>query len=84
MTDAAPIIYGTPTCTDCRRSKALLDAEGVAYTWVDISASAADAAKALAISGRTSTPLIVYSDGTHQVEPTDDELTEKLVALGLK
>jgi len=71
-------MYGADWCSDCRRSKALLDAEGVDYDYVDIeqSAEAADAAKA--ISGRTSIPVIVFTDGSFQVEPSNAELLAKL------
>jgi mycoredoxin len=71
-------MYGADWCSDCRRSKALLDAEGVDYVYIDIeeSAEAADAAKA--ISGRTSIPVIAFPDGSFQVEPSDDDLRAKL------
>ncbi len=71
-------MYGADWCSDCRRSKALLDREGVDYDYVDVeqSAEAADAAKA--ISGRTNIPVIVFTDGSFQVEPSDAELLAKL------
>ena len=74
-------MYGADWCSDCRRSKALLDAEGVDYDYVDIeqSAEAADAAKA--ISGRLNIPVIQFADGTHFVEPSDAELTAKVASL---
>ena len=75
-------MYGADWCSDCRRSKALLDARGVAYTYIDVelSTEAADAARA--ISGRTSIPVISFGDGSHQVEPSDAELVAKLVEVG--
>ena len=71
-------MYGADWCSDCRRSKALLDREGVDYDYVDVeqSAEAADAAKA--ISGRTNIPVIAFPDGSFQVEPSDAELLAKL------
>lgn len=71
-------MYGADWCSDCRRSKALLDTEGVDYDYIDVeqSAEAADAAKA--ISGRTNIPVIVFTDGSFQVEPSDAELLAKL------
>lgn len=71
-------MYGADWCSDCRRSKALLDAEGVDYDYVDVeqSAEAADAARA--ISGRTNIPVIVFPDGSFQVEPSDADLRAKL------
>ncbi len=71
-------MYGAAWCGDCRRSKALLDAEGVDYEYIDLEAvpEAADAAKA--ISGRTNIPVIVFPDGSFVVEPSDAELRAKL------
>lgn len=81
MTTQTITMYGAAWCGDCRRSKALLDAEGVDYAYVDLEAvpEAAEAAKA--ISGRTNIPVIVFPDGSHVVEPTDDELRAKLAAV---
>ena len=75
-------LYGADWCSDCRRSKSLLDAKGVAYTYVDVEAVLEGADAALAISGRTSIPVIAFADGTHQVEPSNAELEAKLVAIG--
>lgn len=79
MPDSQKItLYGADWCIDCRRSKSVLDAEGVDYDYVDVeqSAEAADAAKA--ISGRTNIPVITFPDGSFQVEPSDAELRAKL------
>ena len=76
-------IYGTATCSDCRRSRALLEKLKVPYLDIDIAGESTQADEALRISGRTSTPVIVYSDGTHQVEPSNAELEGKLRELGL-
>jgi glutaredoxin-like protein len=82
MTEAADItVYGADWCSDCRRSKALLDAEGVDYDWIDVEADETAAAKALAISGRTSIPVVVFSDGAYLVEPSDEALKAKLAAV---
>ena len=35
------------------------------------------------ISGRTNIPVVVFPDGSHQVEPTNDETAAKLQELGL-
>ncbi|MDF1478300.1 glutaredoxin domain-containing protein [Leifsonia sp. H3M29-4] len=72
------IVYGKPDCTDFLRSKALLDSLEVPFQWHDIVASAEDAERAAAISGGSRSPVIVFADGSFQVEPTDDELAVKL------
>jgi mycoredoxin len=74
-------MYGADWCSDCRRSKRLLDAMGVDYDYIDVEQqeSAADAARA--ISGRTNIPVVAFPDGTHVVEPGDAELRAKVEAL---
>jgi mycoredoxin len=76
-------MYGTSTCSDCKRSKALLDSLSVTYDWIDLETTDGAPETAVSISGRMSTPLIVFPDGTHQVEPTDADLRSKLDELGL-
>lgn len=71
-------MYGADWCSDCRRSKALLDSLGTEYDYVDIEKVEDGAARALAISGRTSIPVIVFADGSFQVEPSDDDLRTAL------
>jgi glutaredoxin len=84
MTDAfAPApgtitMYGADWCRDCRRTEALLNDLGVEWTKVDVEASAEAAAQAQAISGRTNIPVVVFPDGSHLVEPSDDAVREKL------
>ena len=79
MSDPTDItLYGADWCRDCRRSKALLDGEGVSYRWVDVEASKEAADEAIAISGRSSIPVVVFPDGSHLVEPSDEALREKL------
>ena len=75
-------MYGADWCSDCRRSKALLDSKGVVYTYVDVEAVLEGADAARAISGRTSIPVISFPDGTHQVEPSNADLEAKLVEVG--
>ena len=74
-------MYGAEWCGDCRRSKKLLDELGVDYEYIDLEADVAAADKARAISGRTNIPVIVFPDDTHFVEPSNDELREKVAAL---
>lgn len=71
-------MFGADWCSDCRRSKKLLDERGIDYDYVDVEAVVDGADRAQAISGRTQIPVIVFPDGTHLVEPTDAELSAKL------
>ena len=77
-TTTRPLMFGADWCGDCRRSKALLDASGVEYDYVDVEAVREGADRAFAISGRTNIPVILFPDGTHLVEPSDAELSAKL------
>lgn len=80
VTDTAEkiVMFGADWCSDCRRSKALLDREGVDYEYVDVEADPTAADRARAISGRTNIPVVVFPDGTHLVEPSDAELSARL------
>lgn len=80
-TDAQPdkiLMFGAQWCIDCRRSKALLDREGVDYDYVDLETVEDGADRARAISGRTNIPVIVFPDGSHLVEPSDADLKARL------
>ncbi|MBD9700195.1 glutathione S-transferase N-terminal domain-containing protein [Flavimobilis sp. GY10621] len=71
-------MYGADWCGDCTRAKALLDREGVAYTYVDVEADEAARERAIEIAGRQNIPVIVFDDGSHLVEPSNPELLAKV------
>jgi glutaredoxin len=72
-------VYGTSWCPDVKRSRALLDAAGVAYTYIDVEVDEqAEAAVRLLQNGNRSIPTLVWPDGTHLVEPSDDALNQQL------
>ncbi len=75
--------YGAEWCSDCRRSKKLMDTLGVAYLEQNVEESAEMAAKAEAIAGRKNIPVIVFEDGVHMVEPSDADLYAELKIRGL-
>ncbi|WP_147919566.1 mycoredoxin [Ruania zhangjianzhongii] len=76
-------VYGADWCGDCRRAKATLERTGVAYEYVDLVADPSAADRAQQISGRTNIPVVVFPDGSHQVEPSEEDLQAKLAGLGL-
>lgn len=76
-------VYGADWCRDCIRTKRQLDELGVAYDYIDLVADPTRADDAEEISGRTNIPVVVFPDGSHQVEPTNDETAAKLQELGL-
>lgn len=75
-------MYGADWCGDCRRAKALFDRLDVEVNYIDLVAEPEQADTAKSISGRTNIPVIVFSDGSHQVEPSNDDLLIKLAELG--
>ena len=84
MTKADITMYGADWCGDCRRSKRLLEELDVQVTHIDVEADQSAAAKVIEINGGAkSIPVIVFSDGTHLTEPSDNDLKAKLQALNI-
>mgnify|MGYP003345557528 CR=1 FL=1 len=75
--------YGAGWCGDCVRSKRLLDNLKVEYTYHDVEKDDSARDKAQQISGKLSIPVIQFEDGSYFVEPSDPQLREKLLSLGL-
>jgi mycoredoxin len=77
-------MYGADWCGDCRRSKRFLDSNSVAYNYIDVETDISASDKVIEINGgMRSIPVIVFPDGTHLTEPSDNALKEKLEALKL-
>ena len=75
-------MYGAEWCGDCRRSKRFLDSNRVTYTYIDVEADASASDKVIEINGgMRSIPVIVFPDGSHLTEPSDNALKENLEAL---
>ncbi len=72
-------VYGAPWCPDCRRSKQFLGEQRVPYDWIDIDADAEGRryVEELQGGGRT-IPTIIFPDGSHLLEPSNDEMAQKL------
>jgi len=82
MTSKEITMYSAEWCGDCRRSKRLLAELGIEYTLIDVESDPSAAAKVMEINGgMQSIPVIVFSDGTHLTEPSDNDLKAKLEAL---
>jgi len=77
-------MYGADWCGDCRRSERLLNELNVEYTKIDTDADVTATDKVIEINGGAkSIPVIVFSDGTHLTEPSDNDLKAKLQSLGI-
>lgn len=72
-------VYGAPWCPDCKRAKKFLGEQRIAYDWLDIDedAEALRFVEDLQNGGRT-IPTVIFSDGSHLLEPSNDELARKL------
>ena len=77
-------MYGAEWCGDCRRSKKFLDKNKVSYTYIDVEADPEASDKVIAINGgMRSIPVIIFEDGSHLTEPSDNALQEKLQSLNI-
>ena len=78
------VMYGAEWCGDCRRSKRFLDENKVGYNYIDVEADASASDKVIEINGgMRSIPVIVFPDGSHLTEPSDNDLKAKLVSLNI-
>ena len=77
-------MYAADWCGDCRRSKRLMDSLNVRYTLIDVEKIESASEKVIEINGGTrSIPVIVFPDGTHLTEPSDNALKAKLKELAI-
>jgi len=84
MAKADITMYGANWCGDCRRSERLFEELDVQINHIDVENDSSAAVKVIEINGGAqSIPVIVFSDGTHLTEPSDNELKAKLQALSI-
>lgn len=77
-------VYGATWCGDCRQAKNTLEELGTEYTWHNIETEDGAADRAVAISGQQHIPVVLYPDGTFQVEPSAVDIKNKLNELNIK
>jgi mycoredoxin len=75
--------YSADWCSDCRRSKALMNTLGVEYELKDVEHNPEFAVEAEQIAGRKNIPVVQFADGKFLVEPSDAELHAELSVRGL-
>ena len=72
-------VYGASWCNDCRRAKKFLGDQRVSYEWFDIEHDPSLIEEVHARNdGKNIIPTIVFPDGTHLAEPSNEELANKL------
>ena len=72
-------VYGAPWCPHCKRVKRFLAAHRQPYENVDIDEhpEAIETLKELQSGGQI-IPTVVYADGTHEVNPSDEALARRI------
>jgi thioredoxin reductase (NADPH) len=73
------LVYGASWCPDCRRAKKFLADQRVPYSWHDIEGDPEGVRVVQERNdGKNIIPTIVFPDGSHLSEPSNEELAEKL------
>jgi mycoredoxin len=76
------IVYGTRWCGDTRRARRVLDNQQINYLWIDIDKDKKGEEFVISTNkGNRSVPTIVFPDQSILVEPSNQELNEKLDSL---
>ena len=72
-------VYGASWCPDCRRAKRFLGDQRVPFEWHDIEVDP-DGVKIVQArnNGNNVIPTIIFPDGSHLAEPSNEELAEKI------
>ncbi len=72
-------VYGASWCNDCRRAKKFLADQRVSYEWHDLEQDPSLISFVQERNdGKNIIPTIVFPDGSHLSEPTNEELANKL------
>ena len=79
LTPSQIVMYTTEICTDCARAKSFFESNGIEFTKIGIEGDAEATEFVLRINkGNRSVPTIVFPDGTVLVEPSWEDLRQKL------
>jgi thioredoxin reductase (NADPH) len=80
MTSPPPsvTVYSAPWCPHCKRVKKFLAAHRVPYEMVDLDQDPANIERLKTLQGGGQIiPTVVYADGTHDVNPSDETLASR-------
>ncbi len=79
MSESPIEVYGAPWCPHCRRVKKFLSAHRVRYETIDIDERPDEIEGLRQLQGGGQIiPTVVYADGSHDVNPTDEELAARI------
>jgi len=71
--------YGTSWCYSSRKARAVFDQNNIPYQWIDIDYDEEGRSYVEKVNrGFRSVPTIVFPDGSILVEPSSEELHQKL------
>jgi thioredoxin reductase (NADPH) len=77
--DALLTLYGAPWCPHCKRVKRFLAAHRVPYSNIDVDAEPEAIGRLKELQGGGQIiPTVLYRDGTHEVNPSDQALAARL------
>jgi thioredoxin reductase (NADPH) len=72
-------VYGASWCPDCRRAKRFLADQRIPFEWYDVDGDPEGQRIVQERNGgRNIIPTIVFPDGSHLSEPSDEELADKI------
>jgi thioredoxin reductase (NADPH) len=72
-------VYGASWCSDCRRAKRFLGDQRISYEWFDIDQDPRYIGVVQSRNdGKNIIPTIIFPDGSHLAEPSNEELADKL------
>lgn len=79
MTQHIILVFGADWCGDCRRAKHFLEENDIPYSWFNTDTDP-EAEKFVREknNGKRIIPTIVFEDGSILVEPSNEQLAEKL------
>lgn len=73
------VMYGAMWCGDCVRAKKFFDRNGVSYQWIDLEQNPDEVEIVLQHNnGKRVIPTIFFPDGAVMVEPSNQQLAQKL------
>jgi mycoredoxin len=74
------VMYVTQYCSDCRRAKEFFEINHIEYLRVDLEGDDKAVEFVMSINnGYRSVPTIIFPDGSILVEPSREELREKML-----
>jgi len=79
LEDTPILVYGTKWCPDCNRVRRYMDANNIAYQWLDINKDPIACTLVEKVNhGNQSVPTLIWPDGSFLVEPSIKQLRSKL------